>query len=139
MRNSERKNFPMSNPNPFRMAVEAGNFEEMMATFAEDAVLHSPVTFKPFEGRAEIRQLLAILFETLQDFRYTDELVAEDGTSALVFNARVGDRDLQGLDLIRFDGSGLIRDLTVMVRPRSALEALLAEVGPRLAETRGAA
>ena len=129
----------MSNPNPFRRAVEAGNFEEMMATFAEDAVLHSPVTFKPFEGRAEIRQLLEILFETFQDFRYTDELVAEDGTRALVFNARVGDRDLQGLDLIRFDGSGLIRDLTVMVRPRSALEALLAEVGPRLAEARGAA
>jgi hypothetical protein len=83
--------------------------------------------------------LLAILFEVFRDFQYTDELEAEDGTGALVFNARVGDRDLQGLDLIRFDGSGLIRDLTVMVRPRSALEALLAEVGPRLAESRGAA
>ncbi len=129
----------MSHSNAFRKAVEARDFEAMMATFAEDAVLHSPVTFKPFEGRAAIRQLLAILFEVFQDFRYTDELEAEDGTRALVFNARVGDRDLQGLDLIRFDGSGLIRDLTVMVRPRSALEALLAEVGQRLAEARGAA
>jgi len=53
--------------------------------------------------------------------------------------SRIFNRDLQGLDLIRFDGSGLIRDLTVMVRPRSALEALLAEVGPRLAKARGAA
>ena len=129
----------MSKANAFRSAVEARDLEGMMATFAEDAVLHSPVTFKPFEGRAAIRQLLAILFEVFQDFRYTDELEAEDGTRALVFNARVGDRDLQGLDLIRFDGSGLIRDLTVMVRPRSALEALLAEVGQRLAEARGAA
>ena len=129
----------MNKPNAFRRAVEASNLEGMMATFADDAVLHSPVTFKPFEGRAAIRQLLAILFEIFQDFRYTDELESEDGTRALVFNARVGDRDLQGLDLIRFDGSGLIRDLTVMVRPRSALEALLAEVGPRLAESRGAA
>jgi SnoaL-like domain len=129
----------MNDSNVFRKAVEAHDLEGMMATFAEDAVLHSPVTFKPFEGRAAIRQLLAILFEVFQDFRYTDELEAEDGTRALVFNARVGDRDLQGLDLIRFDGSGLIRDLTVMVRPRSALEALLAEVGQRLAEARGAA
>jgi hypothetical protein len=129
----------MNGSNVFRKAVEAHDLEGMMATFAEDAVLHSPVTFKPFEGRAAIRQLLAILFEVFQDFRYTDELEAEDGTRALVFNARVGDRDLQGLDLIRFDGSGLIRDLTVMVRPRSALEALLAEVGQRLAEARGAA
>ncbi len=129
----------MSKTSTFRSAVEARNLEGMMATFAIDAVLHSPVTFKPFEGRAAIRQLLAILFEIFQDFQYTDELEAEDGTRALIFNARVGDRDLQGLDLIRFDGSGLIRDLTVMVRPRSALEALLAEVGPRLAESRGAA
>ena len=129
----------MNGSNVFRKAVEAHDLEGMMATFAEDAVLHSPVTFKPFEGRAAIRQLLAILFEVFQDFRYTDELEAEDGTRALVFNARVGDRDLQGLDLIRFDGSGLIRDLTVMVRPRSALEALLAEVGQRLAKARGVA
>ena len=97
------------------------------------------MTFTPFEGRAAIRQLLTILFETFQDFQYTDELEAEDGTRALIFRARVGDRDLQGLDLIRFDESGLIRDLTVMIRPRSAIEALLAKVGPRLAELRGAA
>jgi hypothetical protein len=129
----------MNGSNVFRKAVEARDLEGMMATFAEDAVLNSPVTFKPFEGRAAIRQLLGILLEVFQDFRYTDELEAEDGTGALVFNARVGDRDLQGLDLIRFDDSGLIRDLTVMVRPRSALEALLAEVGPRLAKARGAA
>jgi hypothetical protein len=128
----------MSKAEAFRSAVEAGNLEGMLATFADDAVLHSPVTFKPFEGRAAIRQLLAILFEVFQDFKYSDELEAEDGTRALIFNARVGDRNLQGLDLIRFDDSGLIRDLTVMVRPRSALEALLAEVAPRLAESRGA-
>ena len=129
----------MSHPNAFRRAVEAHDLEGMIAAFAEDAVLHSPVTFKPFEGRAAIRQLLGILLEVLEDFQYTDELEAGDGTRALVFNARVGDRDLQGLDLIRFDGSGLIRDLTVMVRPRSALEALMAEVSPRLAKSRGAA
>ncbi len=134
-----RKDTHMSKANAFRSAVEASNLEAMMATFAEDAVLHSPITFKPFEGRAAIRQLLGILFEVFQDFRYTDELEAQDGTGALVFNARVGDRDLQGLDLIRFDDSGLIRELTVMVRPRSALEALLAEVAPRLAESRGGA
>jgi hypothetical protein len=129
----------MSHPITFRKAVEAGDLDEMMAQFAEDAVLHSPVTFKPFEGKAAIRQLLTILFETFQDFRYTDELEAEDGTRALIFRSRVGDRDLQGLDLIRFDESGLIRDLTVMIRPRSAIEALLAAVGPRLAAARGSA
>jgi len=129
----------MSHPSAFRKAVEARDLEAMMATFAEDAVLHSPVTFKPFEGRAAIRPLLAILLEIFQDFRYTDELEGRDGTRALIFNARVGNRELQGLDLIRTDGSGRIADLTVMVRPRSALDALLAEVGPRLAASLGVA
>ena len=106
----------------------------MMASFREDAVLHSPVTFKPFEGRAAIRQLFAILLEVFQDFHYTDQLDSEDGrTEALIFRARVRDLDAEGLDLIRFDESNRIEDFTVMVRPRSALEALLGEVASRLA------
>lgn len=135
----------MSELHPFRRAVEAKDLEAMMAPFAEDAVLHSPVTWKPFEGRAAIRKLLEILLEVFRDFRYTDELRAEDGTLALVFRARVerpeggSDREVEGLDLIRFDEAGRIRDFTVMVRPRSALEALLAQVGPRLAAAQGAA
>ena len=122
----------------FRRAVEAGKLDDIMAPFAEDAVLHSPVSFKPFEGREAIQQLLSILFEVFQDFRYTDELESRDGVKALIFRARVGTREVEGLDLIRFDDSGHIRDFTVMVRPRSAVEALLAEVGPRLASARGA-
>jgi len=116
----------------FRQAVEARDVDHMLAAFAEDAVLHSPITFRPFEGRAAIGQLLGILMQVFQDFRYTDELTAEDGTKALVFRARVGDRELEGLDLIRFAESGLIREFTVMIRPRSAIEALLREVGSRL-------
>jgi hypothetical protein len=125
----------MPDRSSFRKAVEAHDLERIMALFADDAVLHSPVTFHPFEGRDAIRGLIAILIEVFRDFHYTDELDSPDGTKALVFSAKVGTRDLQGLDLLRFDESGLIRDLTVMVRPRSALEALLAQVGSRLAAT----
>ncbi|HEY5658840.1 MAG TPA: nuclear transport factor 2 family protein [Myxococcota bacterium] len=123
----------MSDPHAFRRAVEARDLDAIAAAFAADAVLHSPVTFQPFEGRAAIRRLLGILLEVFQDFHYTDELESPDGTRALIFRARVGDREIQGLDLIRFAETGLIRDLTVMVRPRSGLEALLGAVGPRLA------
>ena len=117
----------------FRRAVEARDLDQMMDAFAEDALLHSPVSFKPFEGRAAIRQLLGILLQVFREFRYTDELVSEHGTRALIFRARVADRELEGLDLIRFGNSGLIEDFTVMVRPRSALEALFGEVASRLA------
>jgi hypothetical protein len=120
------------NRDRFKLGVEAGNLDRMLSAFAEDAVLHSPITFKPFEGRAAIGQLLAVLLEVFQEFRYTDELTSADGTKALIFRTRVGDRQAEGLDLIRFDDSGLIRDFTVMIRPRSAVEALLHAVGSRL-------
>jgi hypothetical protein len=116
----------------FRRGVESKDVRVMMEAFADGAVLHSPITFRPFEGREAIARLLGILMQVFQDFRYTDELTAEDGTKALIFRTRVGDRDVEGLDLIRFDEAGLIRDFTVMVRPRSAVEALLREVSSRL-------
>jgi hypothetical protein len=116
----------------FRRGVESRDIAVMMEAFADGAVLHSPITFTPFEGKEAIARLLGILMQVFEEFRYTDELTAEDGTKALVFRTRVGDRDVEGLDLIRFDGRGLIRDFTVMVRPRSAVEALLREVGSRL-------
>jgi hypothetical protein len=119
--------------NAFRKAVEARDLDQMMQHFTEDAELHSPVTFKPFEGRAAIRQLFGILIEVFEDFYYTDQLEGDDGTLGLVFRARVEGRDAEGLDLLRFNPEGLIHDITVMVRPRSALEALLAQVGARLA------
>ena len=116
----------------FRRGVESKDVGVMMEAFADGAVLHSPITFRPFEGKEAIARLLGILMQVFQDFRYTDELTAEDGTKALIFRTRVGDRDVEGLDLIRFDEAGLIRDFTVMVRPRSAVEALLREVSSRL-------
>jgi hypothetical protein len=116
----------------FRRAVEAGDLDALMETMGPEPVLHSPVSFKPFQGRDAVRGLLEIVVQTFEDFRYTDEL-AGDGVHALLFRARVGDRDLQGMDFLRFDGDGRIRELTVMVRPASGLMALGEAVGPRLA------
>jgi hypothetical protein len=117
----------------FRRAIEAHDLDALLAVFRDDAVLHSPITFQPFEGKPAIRRLLAIILEVFRDFRYTDELDAADGrTKILVFRTKVRNRDAEGIDLVRFDDAGRVRDLTVMVRPRSSMEALLAEVQPRL-------
>jgi SnoaL-like domain len=122
----------MSAYDAFRAAVEGGDHAGMVAALAPDAVLRSPVSFKPFEGREAVAELFGILLETFEDFRYTDEFEAH-GKAALVFRARVGDRELEGLDLFRFDGEGQIAELTVMVRPLSAVIALAEAVGPKLA------
>ncbi|HEX8075626.1 MAG TPA: nuclear transport factor 2 family protein [Thermoleophilaceae bacterium] len=116
---------------PFRTAVEARDLTAMIETLGPDVTFHSPVTFKPFEGRDTVGAVLGAVLEVLEDFRYTKELEG-DGTLALVFEARVGDRDVQGIDLLSLDADGLVEDLTVMVRPLSATQALADAMGRRL-------
>jgi hypothetical protein len=43
----------------------------------------------------------------------------------------VGDRTLQGCDILHFDEDGRIDELTVMVRPLSAAQALQAAMAAR--------
>ena len=45
----------------------------------------------------------------------------------------MGDRELKGIDLIRFDETGRIIEFEVMVRPMSGLQALGDEMKRRLA------
>ena len=121
----------------FRAAIERRDLDGMVATLADDVVLHSPVSFKPFEGKEAVGRLFEILLRTFEDFRYTDELAGEE-VHALIFRARVGDSDIEGLDLIRPGPDGRIIDVTVMVRPLTGVVALAEAVGPQLAATEDA-
>jgi hypothetical protein len=107
----------------FREAVEAHDWDAGIERLADDVVFRSPVVFKPYEGKAAVAVLLRAVSEVFEDFRYVAELESEDGM-ALVFEARVGDRELQGLDFLRFDENDRIREFTVMVRPMSGMHAL---------------
>ena len=110
----------MSTAASFRAAVERGDVEAAAQLLAPDVVFHSPVTFHPFVGRDTVSGLLALVAQTFEDFRYTDELEA-DGAHALIFRASVAGRELEGIDLLRFDADGLISDFSVMLRPLSGL------------------
>jgi ketosteroid isomerase-like protein len=116
---------------PLRDAVERGDADAAVALLAEDVVFRSPAVFKPYEGRETVGAILRAIFQVLEDFRYTDELEG-DGVHALVFEARVGDRRLQGIDLLRPDASGRIAEFTVMIRPASGLIAVAERMGPAL-------
>jgi SnoaL-like domain len=122
---------------PFRTAVEAGDQEAMVEQLAPDVVFHTPVRFGPVEGRDAVAQVLMAAVRAFSDFRYTDELAADDGTHALIFEAMVGDRQAQGIDLLRMNGDGLIADFTVMVRPLSAAHALRDAMARELGLTAG--
>jgi hypothetical protein len=46
--------------------------------------------------------------------------------------ARVGGRELQGIDLLRRDTAGQIAEFTVMIRPATGLIAVAERMGPAL-------
>jgi hypothetical protein len=110
---------------PFRSAVEAGEIDRALELFSPEVVFNSPVVFRPYHGREALGVILAAVTRVFEDFRYEREIGAEDASDhALLFRARVGDRELQGCDFLHTGQDGLIDEFSVMVRPRSAMLAL---------------
>jgi hypothetical protein len=69
--------------------------------------------------------ILHAVRRVVQDFHFEREIGAEGANDqALVFRARVGDRELHGCDFLHIGEDGLIDEFTVMVRPLSAAVAL---------------
>lgn len=119
---------------PFRAAIEARDLDAAVALLREDVVFRSPVVFTPYEGREALRQILAAVFDVFEDFRYIREIGADGAADhALVFEARVGDKQVQGCDFIHVDADGVIDEFTVMVRPLQAMLALAEAMKARLA------
>ena len=119
---------------PFREAIESKDLDAAVALLREDVVFRSPVVFTPYEGRDALRQILAAVIDVFEDFRYVREIGADGAPDhALVFEARVGDKQLQGCDFIHFDSDGAIDEFTVMVRPMQAMLALAEAMKARLA------
>jgi ketosteroid isomerase-like protein len=107
----------------FKAAAEAKDFSAAVDVFADEVVFRSPVVFKPYEGRDALLVLLGAVVRVFEDFRYLDQVETGD-TATLVFEARVGDREVQGVDILRFDADGRVREMIVMVRPISGVHAL---------------
>jgi hypothetical protein len=112
----------MAEPHPFRRAAEAKDLELLSESLREDVVLHSPILFRGFEGREAVVTLLTHVIATFEDFRYVGE-VADERTVVLRFKANVGDRQLEGIDFLELDEDGRVAELTVFMRPLSAVTA----------------
>ncbi len=107
----------------FRKAAESKDFGSAADLFAEDVTFRSPVVYRPYEGRDALLVLLGAVVTVFEDFHYVEQVETGD-TAVLMFEARAGGRDVQGVDILRYGDDGLIREMIVMVRPMSGLQAL---------------
>ena len=113
----------MSVTHPFGAAIEAGDEDAALATIADDVVFRSPAVHRPYEGKAAVEMVLRAVATVFENFRYTNEW-RDGSTTILFFEANVGDRELQGVDILEENGAGEIAKFTVMIRPLSGLQAV---------------
>jgi hypothetical protein len=116
---------------PFANAVLADDQEAALATIADDVVFRSPAVHKPYQGKEQVAGILRLVATVFENFRYTAEW-RDGATTILFFEANVGDRELQGIDILEANEQGLVERFTVMIRPLSGLQAVAAAMAARL-------
>ena len=108
-----------------RSALESRDVDAAVALLAPDVVFRSPIVHKPYRGPDAVRALLEGVLAVFEDFRYERVIGAPDAVDhALVFVARIGDRELEGCDFLHENADGLIDEFVVMVRPLTGAHAL---------------
>jgi hypothetical protein len=119
---------------PFRAAVEAKDFAAIETVLAPDVHFRSPVVFAPYDGRATVGALLRVVGAVIGPALEYQWQVRDGDREVLSFKTMVGEREVEGVDLLRYGEDGLVSELVVMMRPASGVAAVRDAIGARLAE-----
>ena len=114
--------------------LESRDMSILDELLAEDVIFRSPIAHTPYLGKQVVTFILTNVIQIFENFAYYREFYTEDQQSVVLeFSANVGEKKLKGIDMIRFNEAGQIVDFEVMIRPKSGLEALAAQMGQRMA------
>ena len=108
-------------------AIRGSDSGTLVAMLAEDVVFHSPV--QTYRGRDQVVHLLTIIGTVLDAADVTREV---DGIT--FFSAYVEEHPVDGVLVQRDDEYGRIAEITLMLRPLAALQAVVARMARALAE-----
>ena len=88
----------------------------------ESVEFFSPIVYKPIVGVEMVTKYLRAANQVLNNshFRYTSELTT-DNKACLVFETKLDDMELTGIDLIEWNNQEKMTRLSVFIRPFSAL------------------
>ncbi len=115
--------------------VEMRDLEALGRILAEDVSMGAPPYWDKLHGRPLVHHLLGMIIRTIDGFTYHREWhddASGAGEIALEFHGRIGDLDLQGIDLISLNDRGEVQNLDVVIRPMNALEALRDVIAPQM-------
>lgn len=121
-----------------RLAVEAQDSAGVVALLAPDVILRSPITTRiRFEGVEQVGQVLEQVFKLLSDVKFYETIGEGTPNQVIFWRGRLGRHYLEEANLLRLDGQGRIREMTVFMRPLPGLLTFTATLAPSLARRRG--
>ncbi len=104
---------------------------------ADDVVFYSPIVYTPQRGKELTTMYLQGAAQVLggREFHYTKQVLAGD-VAVLEFETSVEGKYVNGVDIIRCDGTGRIVEFRVMIRPLQAINSVHERMGALLASIR---
>jgi hypothetical protein len=111
--------------------VAERDLEGLYEILAEEVAIGAPPYWQELSGRPLVHHLLVNVIQTIEGFTYHREWV-NGRELALEFRGRVGEHELQGIDLITLDDEGRVAHLDVPMRPLNAVAALREQIAPKM-------
>ena len=112
--------------------VSAKDLAALGRVLANDVSIGAPPYWARIEGHELVHHLLGLILATIEEFSYQREW--QNGHElALEFSGRVGELELQGIDLITLDDRFAIQKLDVLMRPLDAVSRLRDLIAPQMA------
>jgi ketosteroid isomerase-like protein len=116
----------------YRTASEAGDIEALADTLAPDVELVSPVSGRMvFKGQDDVRIVLAAVYGSLRDLRWTDAL-GDGEHRVIVGDTSVGPVRMTDAMVLHLAPDGRIRRIAPHLRPWLALTLLAMILGPKV-------
>lgn len=107
----------------FREAGAHRDVNRVAKLLADDVRLFASLTPKPFEGKAAVLGIFAMLLEVFEELQYVAEYDNSAG-KVLLTTGRVGERDVDGVQVLTFGADGLVHEFRDFIRPFSGALAL---------------
>ncbi|WP_420581378.1 nuclear transport factor 2 family protein [Reichenbachiella sp.] len=115
--------------------LESKDISQLDQIIDAKCIFHSPIVFKPQEGKRLTLMYLTAAFQMFMEadyFKYIKEIV-ENQNAALEFNTEIDGILIDGIDLISWNEAGKITEFKVMIRPLKAIdfvkERMLSQLG----------
>ena len=107
----------------FRDLVKRRDLAALQGIIADEPVFHTPRFLRPITNKEHMVLVLQGIVTFVQDFEY-HRIFTNGNEAVMEFRGRIGDVVVHGVAIFTVDDAGKIKELTVLLRPTKALEAI---------------